>query len=132
MVVRLLLIAGLLATQTAPTRIVGATRQAQFRAGTELIRIDVVVTNRSGEPVTGLTASDFSILDSGQPQEISLFEAVAIPVGNRDLDIRRPLPKRDVATNLEPPSPRAIVVVVDSFHLTTDYDTLERLRRALR
>ena len=132
MILRLLLIAGLLGVHLAPALTARSPREAQFRAGTELVRIDVVVTNRSGEPVTGLTAADFSILDSGRPQAISLFEAVAIPVGTRDLDIPRPLPKRDVATNLEPPSPRAIVVVVDSYHLTTDAETLERLRRALR
>jgi VWFA-related protein len=129
---RWLVIAGLVSMHLTPTLTTHSPLEAQFRARTELVRIDVVVTNRSGEPVTGLTAADFSILDSGQPQAISLFEPVSIPVGNRDLDIRRPLPVRDVATNLEPPSPRAIVVVIDSYHLTTDAETLERLRRALR
>ena len=129
---RCLVIAGLLAVHLAAALIARSPRDGQFRGRTELVRIDVVITNRSGEPVTGLTAADFSILDSGQPQTISLFEPVSIPVGNRDLDIRRPLPVRDVATNLEPPSPRAIVVVIDSYHLTTDAETLERLRRALR
>ena len=130
--VRLPVIAGLLALQVAPAVTGSLAREGQFRAGTELVRIDVVVTNRSGEPVTGLTAADFSILDSGLPQTISFFESVVIPAGDRNLAIRRPLPTRDVATNVEPPSPRAMVVVVDSYHLTTDAETLERVRRALR
>lgn len=131
-IVRLLTVAGLLGAQLTPGRTAGASQEPQFRSGTELVRIDVVVTNRAGEPVTGLTAADFSIRDSGQPQTISFFDAVSIPRGHRDLGIRRPLAKRDVATNVEPPSPRAMVVVIDSYHLTTDAETLERLRRAIR
>ena len=105
---RWLVIAALLGGHLAPA-LTAVPREGQFRVGTELVRIDVVVTNRSGEPVTGLTGADFSILDSGQPQTISFFDAVTIPVGTRDLGIRRPLPKGDVATNVESPSPRAMV-----------------------
>jgi VWFA-related protein len=132
MIERSLVIGALLGIQLPLALAAASPRGGQFRAGTELVRIDVVVTNQSGEPVTGLTAADFSIVDSGSPQTISFFEPVSIPVGNRDVDIRRPLPKGDVATNVEPPSPRAMVVVIDSYHLTTDAETLERVRRAIR
>ena len=43
-----------------------------FHAGTRLVQVDVVVRNKSG-PVAGLKKEDFSLLDEGSPQQISLF-----------------------------------------------------------
>jgi VWFA-related protein len=37
-----------------------------FKAGTAVVRVDVQVIHR-GKPVSGLAASDFSVLDAGQP-----------------------------------------------------------------
>src|SRR5947207_15911391 len=35
-----------------------------------VVNVDVVVTDRAGNPVTGLTKDDFEILDNGKPQKI--------------------------------------------------------------
>ena len=40
-----------------------------------MIRLDVVVTDASGKPVSGLPAKDFTLLDNGQPQKIVSFQA---------------------------------------------------------
>ncbi len=40
-----------------------------------LIALDVVVTDRSGKPVTGLAADDFTLLDNGQASKIVSFQA---------------------------------------------------------
>ena len=40
-----------------------------------LINLDVVVTDASGNPVSGLKTSDFSLLESGKPQKIISFQA---------------------------------------------------------
>jgi VWFA-related protein len=40
-----------------------------FRAGVEVVRLDVSVT-KGGVPVRGLTARDFSVTDSGVPQDV--------------------------------------------------------------
>ena len=40
-----------------------------FRAGIDQVRLDVVVTD-AGEPVPGLTAGDFEVLDNGVPQQV--------------------------------------------------------------
>jgi len=42
----------------------------QFRSRTVLVPIDVRVVGKNGQPVTDLTASDFSILEDGVPQKI--------------------------------------------------------------
>jgi VWFA-related protein len=47
--------------------------QAIFRATTRLVILDVVATNDKGQAVTDLKASDFTVLESGQPQEIIDF-----------------------------------------------------------
>jgi VWFA-related protein len=39
--------------------------------------LDVVVTDKSGKPVSGLEQKDFTLLDNKQPQKILSFEAVA-------------------------------------------------------
>ena len=40
-----------------------------------LIRLDVVVTDKAGKPVTGLEAGEFTLLDNGQPQKLVSFHA---------------------------------------------------------
>lgn len=49
------------------------TAQRVFRAGVDLVHVGVVVTDRSGSPILGLTADDFEILEDGQPQTVKLF-----------------------------------------------------------
>ncbi len=41
-----------------------------------VINIEVVVTDKDGNPVTGLTREDFTLLEDGQPVELSNFFAV--------------------------------------------------------
>jgi VWFA-related protein len=40
-----------------------------------LIHLDVVVTDQTGKTLSGLKATDFSVLDNGQPEKILSFEA---------------------------------------------------------
>ncbi len=49
---------------------------ATLNAGEGRIKLDVVVTDKSGKPVTGLELSDFTLLDNGQPSKILSFHAV--------------------------------------------------------
>ncbi|HEY7516182.1 MAG TPA: hypothetical protein VIC87_16955, partial [Vicinamibacteria bacterium] len=46
---------------------------------TELVRIDVVVTDKGGKPRTGLAERDFVVLEDGQPQPIVQFDAIVAP-----------------------------------------------------
>src|SRR5580704_2302723 len=40
-----------------------------------LIRLDVVVTDKSGKSVPGLKSSDFTLLDNGEPEKVLSFQA---------------------------------------------------------
>jgi Ca-activated chloride channel homolog len=49
--------------------------QQRFRAGVDLVHFGVVVTDRSGAPITGLTADDFEVVEDGTRQTIQHFAA---------------------------------------------------------
>ena len=49
--------------------------QQTFRAGIDLVHFAVVVTDKGGAPITGLTAKDFEIVEEGKPQTIKFFSA---------------------------------------------------------
>ena len=47
-----------------------------FKTGVQLVRIDVSVLDGTRQPVRGLQASDFTVLEDGQPRPIRSFQAV--------------------------------------------------------
>src|SRR6478672_8007964 len=49
-------------------------RPATFRAGTDLVRVDVIVRDKNGAVVRGLKATDFLIQEDGKPQQITSFD----------------------------------------------------------
>jgi VWFA-related protein len=55
-----------------------------IRSTTRLVEINVVVHDKKGAPVTGLTAEDFTILDGGKEEKIATFsvESRGIPQGS--------------------------------------------------
>jgi len=50
-----------------------------FTTGTQLVVEAVVVTDKKGNPVEGLTAKDFTITENGVPQEIRVFDHQNLP-----------------------------------------------------
>jgi hypothetical protein len=51
-----------------------------FKAGVDLVTVSVVVKNREGKPVTGLTRQDFELTDAGRVRNISDFRSDAARV----------------------------------------------------
>ena len=49
-----------------------APQKPTFRAGVELVRVDVLV-EEGGRPVSGLSVNDFSVLDDGVPQRVRVL-----------------------------------------------------------
>ena len=49
--------------------------QQTFRVGIDVVHFPVVVTDKQGAPITGLTAEDFEILEEGRPQTVKFFSA---------------------------------------------------------
>jgi len=46
-----------------------------IRVSSRLVLVDVVVTDKRGQPVPGLTSVDFTITEKGKPQKIAVFTA---------------------------------------------------------
>ena len=90
-----------------------------FRAGVDYVSVDVVVTDSRNHPIPDLTAEDFRITEHGQPQRISDFRYISIPVAHRSIDLKaKAAPPADVVTNALPsPDSRLFVMVVDDLHL---------------
>ncbi len=64
----------LLALFAVTASTVGAAQQT-FRTAIDLVHFGVVVTDKQGSPITGLTADDFEIKEAGKPQTIKFFAA---------------------------------------------------------
>jgi len=74
-----------------------------FKAAIGLVQIDVSVLDGKRQPIRGLQASDFTVLEDGQPRPIRVFEAV-------DLPARAPLdPAPDAAAALATPVANHVV-----------------------
>ena len=48
--------------------------QATFKAGINFVRVDVIVTDRSGNPIHDLKPEDFEITEQGKTQKIETFK----------------------------------------------------------
>ena len=68
---------------------------APLRVTTRLVQINVIVNDKHGNPITGLTKDDFVLLDNKHPQQIQLFSAETNLPGDQ---VSAPLPP-DTFTN---------------------------------
>jgi VWFA-related protein len=93
-----------LLAQETPTDIPSLT----IRSNTRLVLVDVVVTDKKGQPVTGLKAEDFTVEENGKKQKVSIF--VPPGVANRTAPIP---PPPGVLSNLpENMSPQGVPTVL--------------------
>jgi VWFA-related protein len=86
-----------------------------FPARVEQVTVDVVVTDKKGEPVTGLKKEDLEVHENGAPQTIVSFDAVEVPAAAAE----KPAPLPPVSTNAHKGERRgrAFVIVFDDIHL---------------
>jgi VWFA-related protein len=84
----------------------------QFRSGVNVIQFDARVLDSEGRPVRGLTASDFVVLEEGQPRPIAAFSEVALPNARDDARPGLDPVSPDVVSN-EVPEGRLLVMVID-------------------
>jgi VWFA-related protein len=107
-----------------------AQEQPRFTSGTELVVLDVLVTDGHGKAVAGLSADDFHVVEKGRPQKIQAFSFLAVPpVPRAEAERAAAAPVRDVITNHVASHSRAFVVVIDDLHLLPQFQ--EHTRRVL-
>lgn len=78
-----------------------------IRANTRLVLVDVVVTNKKGQPITGLKPEDFAIEENGKKQKIATF----LPPG-ADKTAPTPLPPGILSNRLEYVRPAGVPTVL--------------------
>jgi Ca-activated chloride channel homolog len=118
---------------------------AQFRSGIQMVPLTVTVTNRVGRPVSGLTSSQFTILEDGARQTLSYFSTVESPVDvaflldtsssmNRELPLAREA-ACGLARRLRPGDRGAVAGVAENMFeaqpLTTDVASVEGAIRSI-
>jgi VWFA-related protein len=70
-----------------------------FKASSRIVVVDVVITDRKGKPVKGLTQQDFQIAEDGKSQNVAHFEEF-----NRESDPAVPIQTTPVATSSSTPA----------------------------
>jgi len=90
-----------------------------FRGGASLVRVDVTVTDRHGEPVTSLTPDDFELREDGAPQTVETFKLVSAdgrPAEGDDtsLEIRSP---EHAAAEAARDDVRVFLIFWDEYHI---------------
>jgi len=87
-----------------------------LRVNSRAVLVDVIVSDSSGKPVTGLSRDAFSVTEQGKPQKISFFEENGKTPPARPAEM--PTMPPDIFTNFSPfPQPPAVnVLLLDSLN----------------
>ena len=115
----------LLAEQSPP--------QTPFKSGVNLVEVDVVVTDKGGKPIRGLTQQDFEVFEDGKPVEIATLVAVDLPPAPADATIPpADLSGTSIRSNDQPEDGRVLLIVLDDYHVRFDAGYAKRTRTIAR
>jgi VWFA-related protein len=110
---------GALATEQAPA---GPTPPpGTFPVAVEQVTVDVVVADRRGVPVSGLTEADFTVLEDGREQKIVSFDVIRGEAAPDGLPADAPgaaPPFVAANTGRTAPRGRTFVIVFDNVHMS--------------
>ncbi|HSD28148.1 MAG TPA: VWA domain-containing protein [Vicinamibacteria bacterium] len=94
----------------------------------EVVRVEVVVTEKRGRPKTGLKREDFAVFEDGQPQQVVQFLAFARPEPSAPAAAVPPRTAEETAPEEMLPA-RYVVLAIDDVHM--EIESLNRARKAL-
>src|SRR5438132_2350273 len=123
-----LVFASPVSAQTKPQK-PGEEQRDVIRVNTELVQTDVMVFDRKGHFVDGLTGDQFALKVDNKPTSISFFERVT---SGKESTPRDPAAARSESTSNPGPvivRGRTVIFFVDDLHLAPD--SLVRTRKAL-
>jgi VWFA-related protein len=103
--------------------------QQTFRTNIDLVRLDVSVLDKNRQPIHGLRAEDFTVLEDGQPQPVVAFAAVDIPSPPPVAAAWMRQVGSDVATNQL--DVRRIVVIIMDDGMTSPEDGVPKAARQI-
>jgi VWFA-related protein len=101
--------------------------QSDIKLSTELVQIDVLVTDKNNKPVGGLTRDAFELYDNNKLQHVTNFsyEEIKATSGSETAGGERRLPREIGVKELK----RVIAFVVDTLHIK--FENLNRTKKML-
>ena len=94
-----------------------------FRAGINFVRVDTILTDRNGNPVSDLKQSEFEVFEDGKPQAIETFKLVSLDGGLADA---AQTPPREIRTDADEEleaskdDVRMFGIFLDDYHVSRD------------
>lgn len=90
-----------------------------FRAGIDFVRVDVIVTDDDGAPVTDLSPEDFEVLEDGEPQAVETFRLIQVQTvpGPDDPEPRQIRTQSDEEIEAARDDARIIAIFLDDYHV---------------
>ena len=132
LVLVLLLTAGLAAQEQKPAP-EPPPQQPVFRAGTDLVRVDVTVTTNGDQPVADLKMEDFEVTDDNVPQTVETLKFVKVD-GTRTTNLDEPLEirsKEHAMLEASREDVRLFAIFLDDYHIDKRPEITLPLREAL-
>ena len=93
--------------------------QPVFRTGINFVSVDVIITDKKGNPVNDLQAADFEVLEDGKPQTVETFKLINVsgqpePGGEVPRQIRS---EWDEESEAQREDVRIFVFMLDDYHV---------------
>src|SRR5438105_8418389 len=118
----LLLVAGVRGQQTPPPQQPPAdpNQPPIFRTGINFVRVDVIISDKAGNPIADLKQTDFDVSEDGKPQTIETFKLIKLDGGVSDA-IKDP--PREIRTDYDEEAEaarddvRLFAVFLDDYHV---------------
>jgi len=109
--------AGALVGEARPQPPPASSTTTAFPSGVDVVNVDVVVLDRQGNPIEGLTQADFTVREDGRSQAISAFEAVDFS----ESPATAPAGRQRISTNSAAPvrGDRSFVIVFDDANISS-------------
>ena len=91
--------------------------QPTFRAGINFVRVDAIVTDSKGNPVTDLKAEDFTVTEDGAPQTVESFKLIKVD------EVPETTPPREIRSSFDEESEaqredvRLFAIFLDDYHV---------------
>ena len=88
-----------------------------FRAGTNLVQVDAIVTDADGHPLVDLTAADFELLDDGKPVPIDRVRFLGAEDYSGDSTLAPIRSHEDEEREASRDDVRVYAIVLDDYHV---------------
>jgi len=109
-------------------------QQPIFRAGTDLVRVDVTATGRDDEAVDDLQLADFEVTEDDVPQVVETMKFIRVD-GARTSDLNEPLPIRSrehALLEAARDDVRLFGIFLDDYHIDKRPEITLPLREAIK